>query len=282
MSFQPTSGLFETARNVKTFCNENKAHFRKLLIPLLPFLFATGLIQSVPHETTEMKVLFALMVLLQAYLYTMLVVTWHRFTILGPDSGDQEINIFEKKAGVWPYLGFSILIGLIYLGIMLPGIILALVFGSAASKAVVALLVIGLLLVAFYATMRLLIALPSIAINKKLTIKEAFSLSKGMVLRIMFTPLFSAVKPILLAIAYAIFAVIVIVGVSSALNLDKETLDENLGFSIFVYILFCPISLYLQPWMTILGVSSLSNYYLLATQNAAQQPPAQTEALPPV
>lgn len=280
MSFQPTSGLFETARNVKSFCKENKAHFRKLLIPLLPFLFATGLIQSVPHNTTEMKVLLVLMVLLQVYLYTMLIVTWHRFTILGPDS-DQEINLFEKKAGVWPYIGFSIVIGAICLAVMLPGIILSIVLVNISLLATVVVSTV-IFFVTVYVSVRLLIALPSIAIDRKLSIKQAFSLSKGMALRIMFTPFFSAIKPLLLAFAYAIVVVIIIVVVMGAFNLDKNALEENLGFSIFVYVLFCPISLYLQPWITILSVSSLSNYYLLATQNAAQQPAAQTDTLPPV
>lgn len=280
MSFQPTLGVFETARNVKNFCKENKAHFRKLLIPLLPFLFATGLVQFVPHDTTEMKVLYGLMILLQIYLYTMLAVTWHRFTILGPDS-DQEINVFEKKEGVWPYLGFSVVMGLISFAIMLPGILVTALLGQVLGPLII-LLVLVIMIAALYVTVRLAIILPSIAIGHRLTIKQAFPASKGLVLKLIFTPMVAAVKPILLMIAYMIVIGIIVV-IVAAVNPDLvKTADVSLGFSIFLYILFLPIVLYLQPWMTILGVTSLSNYYLWAAQNVAKQPPAQTDTLPPV
>ena len=288
MSFQPTLGIFDTARNVKTFCTDNKSHFRKLLLSMLPFLFISGLVQAVPHDTTEMKILFALMLLLQIYIYTMLVVTWHRFTIQGPSS-DQDINIFEKKAGVWPYLGFSIALGAIGFAVMLPGIIIGLVLTKiGVSGAGIPVLIVSMF-AAFYVSMRLLIILPSIAVGRGLKIKEAFALSKGMILKLMFTPAIAAIKPILLMIAYLIVAIIVIIVAMGALQLDKNALENNLGFSIFVYILFCPITLYLQPWMTVLSVTSLSNYYLWATQNAAQEQapapapaPAASDTLPPV
>lgn len=281
MSFQPTFGICETARNVKTFCKENKAHFRKLLIPLLPSLVISGMIPYTPFSEMLRNVLTVLILLFQTYLYTILAVQWHRFTILGPDS-DQEIKIFEKKMGVWHYLGFVLIIFLIFLAIMLPSILITYVFHTAISTPILIIGIFSFWLIATYITSRIGIVLPSIAVGNYLTIKDAFALSKGIVSKIIFASMVATAKPLLLTLANLLLYFI-IVGIFAANNPEFEkTVDTNIGFSILTNIVFLPMLVYLQPWMTILGVTSLSNYYLWATQNAEKQPAAQTDTLPPV
>ena len=115
-----------------------------------------------------------------------------------------------------------------------------------------------------YMGCRLSFYFPAKATGNDLTLKQAFALSEGYVMRLIFAPIFASWKIMLMALAYIFvgFLVLTILGMVAG-----SLIQSGAGAVVVQFLFAAPINLFFSPLLTIFGVTVLSNFYQYALQN---------------
>ena len=202
---------------------------------------------------------FSLFSFLASYFYTCLVISWHRVVIHGPDNY-VPMNPFKPQKHELVFIGVGFLIGVI---LFISGFVMG--FLSVVLKApVIGIAIVPMLCVALYVVYRLMFFFPAKAVNAQITLKEAYDMSKGYLWKVINASFFASYRVILLALAYMVVLMIALIACISMFGTQiVETSTSTIGF-----IVMLPLFLYIQPLLTVLGITAVSNYYLHALRNA--------------
>lgn len=264
--YQPTGSIIETGRNVRHFMGENMPVFWAVLKPLMPYLAFFLLLDLLfieyvmpPDPETGEKASASIFGIPSGYFFACLMISWHRVVIHGPDNY-VAVNPLKPSKSELLFIGTIIgltlgAVALIAGLVMIASIITPLLIPVA--------LTISLIALVFLAS-RISFYFPSKATGGDLTLKQAYALSQGYVLRLLITPFFAMWKTVLLYFAYALVGIAIIYGLSFALGLAAR---EGILSVILLFLFGAPIQLYFEPLLAVIGVTVLSNYYQHALQN---------------
>lgn len=254
--FKPTLDSGETGVAVRGFVKEYHDEFLKILKPLIPYIAGFYLLDAVITDAyfSDTKHGFQVFSILASYFVTVLVISWHRVVIHGPENYTP-MDPFSPKRNELMFIAVGIMIGLALAAAVLFPILLMKIFGSAAGMLVFVTLIIGI-----YCTYRCSFYFPAKAANSDITLKQAFGLSKGYLWKLICASFYASWRMVLITIGYSLVAMALLMAVAFALPFDKA--GHTIGF-----IIGLPITVYLEPLMTILGVTVLSNYYMYAMQH---------------
>lgn len=256
-NYEPTFGIKDTAQNVRFFVEANMDAFWRIYKPLLPYILGCYLLDAVITDIyfSQSKSGFQLFELLSSYFLTALVISWHRVVIQGPDDYEP-MNPFRPKRHEWAFIGVGILIAV---GVFL--IAFGTVWGAILTRdGFWGLLSFAAVLAAIYGAYRLSFYFPARAVNAGVTLKQAFRLSKGYLLRLVCASFMASIRLFLMTVGY-VFVVMFVYGLFVEIT-GLSRLNGIVGF-----VLMLPVYIYFQPLMTVMGVTALSNYYLYAMQN---------------
>lgn len=257
----PTLGIKETSQNVGGFIREHKEVFWNIINPLLPWiigLYAIDIIVTVVFMP-ESKNGFSLGSLIASYFYTALIISWHRVVIYGPENA-VPMNPFKPQKHELAFLGMGLLLGL---GAFVAGFIIG---GGAffINPIFGAMVLFTLLPAGAYIGYRVSFYFPAKAVNSSITLKTAFSLTKGYFWKLAGASFMASFKYILGIIAFFIVAFIIL----SVFGWFLGNIGENvITQGIFGFIFSIPVVAYFYPLIIIAGVTTLSNFYLYALQN---------------
>lgn len=266
LHYQPTPDFRDTGRNVRQYVNQHMDIFWDIFKPLMPYiaicvfldLVITEHFMGINPQTGE-PYNFVLFSILANYFFVCLIISWHRVIIHGPDSY-RPMNPLKPTKGELIFIAMAI-------GLTIAAFIAGAVAGAISaliSPVLFGFTIFFLVFALIYAGCRLSFYFPAKATGNDITLREAFLLSEGYVLRLIFAPLFAMWKIILLIIAYvfATFAALFILGMVAG-----PLLESGAGAVIVQFLFAAPIHLFFNPILTILGVTILSNYYQYALQN---------------
>lgn len=266
LHYQPTPNFKDTGRNVRHYVNEHMDAFWDIFKPLMPYiaicifldLVITKHFMSINPKTGE-PYNFVLFGMIASYFLLCLSISWHRVIIHGPDNY-VAMNPFKpsKREIGFIVMAISLTIAIIAFG-ALVGLITGLILPSLIG---ISSLAVGVL--AAYMGCRLSFYFPAKATGNDITLKQAFALSEGYVLRLIFAPIFAMWKILLITLAYLFVGFLVF----TTLGITAGTLIQSgPGAVVFKFIFAVPINLYFGPLIAIFGVTVLSNYYQHALQN---------------
>lgn len=260
--FKPGYDAGETAAKVRGFVKEQHDEFIKILKPLIPYIAGFYLLDAVISDAyfADSKNGFQLFSVLSSYFMTVLVISWHRVVIYGPENYTP-MNPFSPKRNEILFIGVGVLIGLFFVFAAALPMILAKLLGEAAL--LLLFLTVG---AGIYLMYRCSFYFPAKAVDSDMTLKQSFALTKGYLWKLICATFFASWRVILLVFAFGFVAGILIVGIAFALPIDKA--GHTIGF-----IIALPITVYLQPLLTVLAVTVLSNYYMYAMQHPRESDP---------
>ena len=262
MHYVPSLQIMETSRNIQDFVSANKSTLFEIFKPLVPYivglLFMDTIITIFMQKSGSVHD-FSLGSLITAYFFSILVITWHRVVIHGPDNFER-VNPFKPKKHELVFMGMGILLGIL------------MVIGGAVVGAIGAVLgpfgllvgITGVLVGAIYLSYKVCFYFPAKAVNSSITLKESFGLTKGYIWKLMGATFMASLKTIGLMIAYI---VVVLVGGAAVFG---YIFGMGVITHLVIFALGLPLSLYFQPLLTAYGVTGLSNYYMHAMQNKAE------------
>ena len=162
--FIPTFGIKDTAKNCREFVMDEHIDvfwriFKPLAIWIVIFtavdIAVSQFLMPIDPET-EKRSEFGVGNLLVAYLYSCLVISWHRVVIHGPNDF-QPMNPLKPEKTDWVFIGMGILLG-IGVGIVI-GIISAV--GIALFKALGVLIILPAIFASLFVLVRLIFYFPS-------------------------------------------------------------------------------------------------------------------------
>lgn len=259
MSWNPTLNATETGRDVRAFVKQFRPVFWRLLKPLLPWIIAGYLLDSVLSYYVEAEGSLGLGTLIGAYFLVSLAISWHRVVIDGPERA-VPMNPFKPQRHELAFIGVAIGLGLLaFVAAFGIGLLSALIHPIVAIVSAFIVLV-----AAMYAGVRIAIYFPAKAVNRSLTLKQAYALTDGLVWKILWAPMIASWRLILGLAGYLLVFAIVIAVVAMQ---DPDGMlipvmwQYVLGFAIGL-----PMIIYFEPLLYVLGVGCLSNYYLYAIQ----------------
>ncbi|PCI54898.1 MAG: hypothetical protein COB36_08555 [Alphaproteobacteria bacterium] len=280
--YQATLYVSKTRYNVSDFVRNNKKELWKIFLPLLPFILGLHVLDAVISdlyysdgenragilgnlilngEDTEG---FFIGEMISGYFFVCLAISWHRLVIQGIDTYTPMKPFSPKKyelvfVGAWllacvvsvlftPFyaLGMSYLLSM---GVKIPE-----------SEWLSFSLYILLYFLMTYIFYRCCFYFPAKAVNAKITLKKAFSLSGGHLWRLFFVMFRTMFLWTFFFVAYVYIALLAYAGIHHYLQISSLEYVISL-------ILYLPMVLYVEPILIVLGVTALSNYYLYALQN---------------
>lgn len=260
--FQPTSGIKDTAQNVKSFVAEHNDTLWDIFKPLAVFIAAlTAIDVGIMYFLTEAnpetgeRTHFEIGGLISAYFFTCLVISWHRLVIHGPQRFEP-MQHFQPQKNDWVFIGMGLLLGF---GISLLTVII-IVASAAISPIASAIIAIPAVIVATWLFLRLSFYFPSKATGNTITFKQSFILTKGYVWKLIAASFLAAIKLWLIMLAYLILG-----GILYGILVTTIQIAALQAALTLVYVL--PIVLYFQPLLTVISITVLSNYYQHALQN---------------
>ncbi len=259
MAWIPTLGAIETGRDVRSFLKGHKEAFWRILKPLLPWMIGCYLLDALltiflmpPGKESVIGSLLC------AYFYVCLAISWHRIVIDGPDNA-VPMNPWKPQRHEWAFIGVGI--GL-YLSIFVVALIVG-VIGALIHPLAIFILGFALLIAAFYVFCRLAIYFPAKAVNRSLTLKEAYALSHGLIWKMMGAPLVASWRLILGVAAYSFVLTFIVALILKVMGVDVMPVTPG---AILHFLFVLPMVAYFEPMLYVLGVGCLSNYYLYAVQ----------------
>jgi hypothetical protein len=284
--FKATAGIGETAVNARDFVRENKDIFWGVFKPLIPYIAALVLIDVVIAYTQFIQNPddpnignFQPGGIIASYFFSCLVITWHRVVLDGPDRF-VPMNPFKPEKRDWAFIGMGI--GVFLIAFMIPffvGIISGVIAGLTGMKFML-ILIFPATIYAMYLTFKFLFYFPSKATGNDLTLKQSYRLTKGYIWKIIASNFLAAWRVVLVMMGYMFLAFASIAflgGVAGFSGADGATMG-NAAFMMGAAIMI-PVTFYLQPLLTVLGVTVLSNYYQHAMQNRPVPPKAKDASL---
>jgi hypothetical protein len=254
--FAPTFGIKDTSKNIKQFIRENNSEVWKIFKPFIPFIVGLHLFDALiggifPKSTGA----FVLGGILASYFYTCLAISWHRVVIKGVDNYTP-VNPFKPKKHELIFLGMGVVIGVFIF------VVLGVTFGLAIAmeSLVMGLIATGIVVAAIYVSYRVVFYFPAKAIDANITLHESFDMTKGYLWKLISASFLASIKWLPPMIFYSF-----VVRVISLIYIEESGLDA--GFYIMTLVLSLPVLLYFQVFLTVIGVTAISNYYLYALQN---------------
>lgn len=258
-TFTPSAGIKETGEKARAFCKENQPAFltmMKSLAPLIAGLLAFDALINTVFGLHQ----FSLGSLLVNYVTFIIIITWHRIVLSGPDTY-QPVNPFKPRKSELAFMGVAILIG----AVILIGMVILIALGGALGPAGAGIAGLAGLVVMYIIIIRLSLYFPAKAIDRPITLKQAFSLSEGLVWKILAASILASWRIILLTVLYAVIAGVILASLEMAL--PEPGFAGHAAIQLVALALALPLSLYFTPVLTILGVTVVSNYYLHALGN---------------
>lgn len=275
--YQPTGGILETGRKVRAFTTEYMPVFWDILKPLIPYLSLFLLLDLLfnefvmtPDPETGKQYDVGIFGIFSSYLITCIAITWHRVVIHGPDN-------YTPVNPLKPTKSELLFIGTI-LGIFISFFIIGFTFGVVTQLIMPMLMpvvLIGMIVFLAFLAARLSFYFPSKATGGDLTLKQAYQLSRGYVLRLIFTPFVAMWRVIFLYIGYVIIGVAVMYGFGYIIG---QAAGEGLLSVILLFLFGLPIQIYFEPLLAVMAVTVLSNFYQHALQNLQYNFDAQDKA----
>lgn len=271
--YEPTEKSWATVKNAFSYAWKNKGLVWKLILFYGPFLLLAFLLNAVAQVTSMEQyahwAFFGLIAALGDFILSVFVpifvaVTWHRIVINGPEEVKFS-NPLAPKRRDWKFLGFWFLIGFIAL------IFMSALAGGAAFLAVmlystipaVSLLVvlfgIALFVYGMYAATRVSFIFPSIATDHNYPIKTIWRMSKGLVMKLWGAGFLSMLVMIPLTILFVAFPAVLAFLISIVAG-------GKAMFAILGVLILAPIFIFIQVFFSVIGITLLSNYFMIAKQ----------------
>ena len=199
--FTPSFYVIETSKNVKNFVKEHGYEFWKIFKPLSFFIVGCYLFDAVMSDLyfSYSETTFGIGGIIASYFYTCLAISWHRVVINGPDNY-VPMNPFKPKKHEFAFVGASFLIGV--------GFSIIVFIAATLKSPVMIFAMIAVFLVAIYLALRLMFYFPAKAVNAQITLREAYSLSKGYLWKISNACFFASFRLMMLVFLYAIILII--------------------------------------------------------------------------
>lgn len=267
---EPTNGATASAKNVSTYIKENKPYYWAIFKPLLSWVLGLAIFDLVVNLVffPNTQGFFALGGLIGNYFYAALAISWHRVVIYGGEKA-VPMNPFKPKKHELIFMVMSIVLALA-IGIISVITIALISFIFMAIHPVLGVLsTVGIIFIFLYITYRFSFYFPAKAIDKSISLKDAFKLTKGYFLKMTGALFLANLKYF---IALAIFYIVTIFILNSTMALKSEPVFDGFLSNSIGFIFSLPIIIYFYPILTIVGVSVLSNFYLYVLQN--KQSPA--------
>lgn len=269
MHYVPTLNIMETSRNIQYFVKENKSTLFEIFKPLVPYivgLLLIDLIITIFMQKSGSKFEFSLGSIFSAYFFAVLMITWHRVVIHGPDKYERMNPLKPKKnelmfMGMWILIFLATAIVFVIVGVAcLAAVTLGKISGLVALIIAFAVLIIG----GTYISYRFFFYFPAKAVNSSLTLKQSFSLTRGYIWKLIAATFMAILKTWGLMILYML---IVFMGGMSVIG---YIFGSGVIAHIASFLLNLPMTLYFQPLLIAYGVTGLSNYYMHAMQNKVE------------
>ncbi len=244
-AYEPKEAAALTGR----FVYEN---IKEPLISILTYTFFTGLVLALFAK--DHPLLALPIAIFQIYLGALFATIFHRAFIDGEEI--EEFDPLHPTWEDWRYIGtLTMLCIASALIVFLTATTLALAFGKIGSTAVM--LITAPLLI--FISLRLSLIFADCAVGGKLGLLDAFYISRGLVLKIVFVPILAGWKIFLACVVWTAFAR----AIANSLINDRSSLI----FEVAYYTLASPANLVGGYYLAALGVASVSNYYLWAMNN---------------
>ncbi len=255
--YKPTLAAGETGKNMRQYVKDHQSTFWEILKPLLPFIIGAGLLDVVLTDiftTDEKEISSPIGGLIAAYFMTALIISWHRVVIHGPENF-VAMNPFKPKKNEIKYLAVGIGLGIL-------STIIAILIGLTALLNP-AIMVIGLLIflpMLIFIGFRISFYFPALATDMPIPLGKAFSMSKGYIWKLFAAGFYATWRLILAVFVYSIIMMLLITAIVFVGG------GESLTLSVVAYIFALPLVAFIQPLLTVIGVTGLSNYYQHALQ----------------
>jgi len=272
--FKPTLEAREAGIEARGFVKANMKTFWDLWKPLLPWIIGASVldlaITTLFFANSEGG--FGLFGALSGYFYAVLIISWHRVTIDGPDKFTP-MSPFKPQRHEWVYIG--VYAGL-FIGLTLACVAVVLVTARMFGEIAAVLATFVFIIAGFFVGFRLCLYFPAKAINADITLKEAFAMSEGYLWKLLVASFHATIFVLLGMMGYMLAAGLV-GGLTGGLIVSGDQ-APGLGTIFFAYLLMMPVDLFFVPVMTVLGVTLLSNYYMLAGKKIVSAAPASTQS----
>jgi hypothetical protein len=238
---EPKVLIFHTIGLVYRFVWQNRTDFLNLVfLPVLALSVLATLVATTdvdPLEASKFGWTVAALVFVNLYAWTTIAVAWHRRFLL-PNERPTYFSQFVWRRRHTRFLLMSVAIFLgVFLTFLIPGIILGLIIGEAA---------IILAVPAYLVGVRLMLVLPSVAIDQRITLREIWSIGTRNSWRLFAVTILASI-PIGLASGFAL------------LILEAAMGNSGTGLGLYVTTF---IEEFFSFTTTIIGVSILSSAYL--------------------
>ncbi len=253
--FKPVYEAGTAAEYMRGFVKDHESAFWNILKPLLPFIIGAELLDVVLSSvlsSEEKEIESFIGSLIGAYFMTVLVISWHRLVIHGLDEF-VPMNPLKPQKNEIKFMAVGIAMSIV--GIVTV-VLVPLLFGVIhKTLAIIAILLFVPFLI--FVLWRLCFYFPAMATNEPITLKQAFGMTKGYLLKLAVSGFLASWRVILAALGYTI-----IIGI--AISVTGESI---LAMRIVFFIAVIPLLVYVQAILTVIGVTVLSNYYQHALQN---------------
>lgn len=271
--YEPTEKSWATVKNAFSYAWKNKKLVWKLILFYGPFLLLALLLNAVAQVTSMEQyahwAFFGLIAALGDFILSVFVpifvaVTWHRIVINGPEEVKFSNPLAPKKRD-WKFLGFWLLIGFIafvFMSVLIGGgTFLAVTFYAVAPAVSLLVVLLGITLFVYgvYAASRFSLVLPSVATDHNYPIKTIWRMSKGLIMKLWGAGFLSMLVMIPLTILFVAFPAIIAFLISAVAG-------GKAMFAILGVLVLAPIFIFMQVFFSVIGITLLSNYFMVAKQ----------------
>ncbi len=271
--FEPTYGIWETTKNIMVFIYDNLDVLWNIMAKLAPFIIALfafdiGLkyfVLGKDMTSGEYKDI-GIGGFITNYFYLALAISWHRVIIQGPDKFEF-MNPLKPQEKDWAFMGMGILIsfsiGLVIVLISLIALpILTVLFGH--EVLLIGVFLIAALCIGIWISTKFVFYFPAKATGSNLTLLESYKMTNGYTYRLIASWVILICTGYLFIVIYAL----IIYGAYSGLKyIVADLMSMPLVLALLELFFNLPFSLFLEPLISVIVVTAISNYYQHALQN---------------
>lgn len=259
--FTPLANASEAALAARNLVRDNKTFLWSLFKPMLPALLALDALSAAvqlgfAESHTAAKVIEALFQIIGFYFYGLLGYSWHRFVLIGRDAVTPP-DFFKPTSDQWRFLG--------YLALSAAASIVVMTVSAATGTVLLGKtgIIVGLLagiVFSVWIGYKLCFLLPSAAVGDGMTIRQSFTHTRGVFWKLLGSGFLASWR---VAVVSAL-CVGTFVGVMTLLigSFEGSALVLAAAF-LNVFGTLAIMDVFFNPLLTVLGVTILSNYYLV-------------------